>query len=193
MALIDISLETDRMIMKIIDSRYTDRVLKFFDNNRDHLEKWEPSRNSDFYTMSYIRNMLKAEMKEMLIGRTFRMWLFLKKDKKLRKIIGSVALNNIVMGAFRSCHLGYRMDGEMSGKGYMTEAVDMLKRLAFAEMGIHRIEASIMPDNAASLRVVEKLGFKYEGTSPNYLRINGKWCDHVHMVKRNLDMERNQT
>lgn len=192
MALTDISLDTDRLVMKIIDTRFTGRILEFFDKNREFLEQWEPVRAVDFYTPSYQRNMLKADMKEMMGGRTFRMWLFEVDDVKFQRVIGSVALNNIVMGALRSCHLGYRMDEKMAGKGYMTEAVDMLTNLAFSEMGIHRIEANIMPSNAASLRVVEKLNFKYEGISPNYLRINGRWEDHVHMVKLNKDMERNQ-
>lgn len=71
----------------------------------------------------------------------------------------------------------------------MTEAVEAVVNHAFQELHLHRIEANIMPRNRASLRVVEKLGFRNEGVSREYLKINGKWEDHIHMVLLNEEME----
>ena len=70
----------------------------------------------------------------------------------------------------------------------MSVAVEMLIKYAFEELGLHRIEANVMPKNKASLRVLEKNQFINEGTSKYYLNINGVWEDHIHMVKINYAM-----
>ena len=70
----------------------------------------------------------------------------------------------------------------------MSMAVEMLVRYAFEELKLHRIEANVMPRNAASLRILEKNDFVNEGLSKYYLRINGIWEDHIHMVKLNYSM-----
>ena len=80
--------------------------------------------------------------------------------------------------------MGYKLDAALCGQGYMTEAVQKLSEIAFKELGLHRIEANIMPRNAASLRVAEKAGFYREGLALKYLNINGVWEDHIHMVRR---------
>ena len=72
-------------------------------------------------------------------------------------------------------------------------AVGMLTRYAFEELGLHRIEANVMPKNKASLRVLEKNHFVNEGISKYYLNINGVWEDHIHMVKINYDMHTKST
>ena len=92
------------------------------------------------------------------------------------------------MGAFLSCYLGYKLDKDEINKGYMTEAVKKGVEVVFNELGLHRIEANIMPRNKASLRVVEKLGFYNEGLAYKYLKINGKWEDHIHMVLLNENL-----
>jgi ribosomal-protein-alanine N-acetyltransferase len=101
------------------------------------------------------------------------------------RIIGTVGFNNIVKGAFLSCHLGYKLDKDEINKGYITEAIQKGIDIVFNELGLHRIEANILPENKRSLRVVEKLGFYNEGLAYKYLKINGKWEDHIHMVLLN--------
>lgn len=71
----------------------------------------------------------------------------------------------------------------------MTEALKKGIETAFGPLGLHRIEANIMPKNKASLRVAEKLDFKNEGLSTKYLKINGVWEDHIHMVLLNEEIE----
>ena len=70
--------------------------------------------------------------------------------------MGSIGLNDVVWGAFCSAFLGYKLDAAYTGKGYMTEAVRLVVEYAFTQLGLHRIEANVMPRNTASLRVVEK-------------------------------------
>lgn len=175
---------TKRMTLKIIDDTYTDQVLAFVVRNKDFLKEWEPIRTEDFYTYSAQQDILRDEAETMERGLLRKFWLF-----RDGRIIGSVALSNIVRGAFQSCYMGYRIDEQQQGKGLMTEAVEAVVNHAFHELRLHRIEANIMPRNQASLRVVQKLGFQNEGISRKYLQINGKWEDHIHMVLLNEEME----
>lgn len=88
-------------------------------------------------------------------------------------------------GAFQSCFLGYKLDGALCGRGYMTQAVEACTRFAFGPAALHRVEANVMPRNTASLRVLKKCGYRPEGLARRYLRINGAWEDHIHMVRLN--------
>lgn len=74
-------------------------------------------------------------------------------------------------------------------QGLMTEGIQAVIIYAFEELQLHRIEANIMPRNKASMKVVQKLGFYEEGLAYKYLKINGVWEDHFHMVIRNVTME----
>ena len=116
----------------------------------------------------------------------FRFYIILMEQPS--KIIGVIGLNNVVCGAFCSAFLGYKLDKDYVDNGYMSMAVKMLTKYAFEELGLHRIEANVMPKNKASLRVLEKNQFINEGISKYYLNINGVWEDHIHMVKINYAM-----
>ena len=83
----------------------------------------------------------------------------------------------------------YQRNKDEINQGYMTEAIKTAVDYAFKELNLHRIEANIMPKNKASLKVVEKLGFINEGISKKYLKINGSWEDHIHMVLLNEELE----
>jgi ribosomal-protein-alanine N-acetyltransferase len=75
--------------------------------------------------------------------------------------------------------LGYAMAERCNGRGWMSEAVGLVLGVAFTRLQLHRVQANAMPRNMASLRVLEKNGFRREGYSPRYLCINGVWEDHV--------------
>ena len=91
---------------------------------------------------------------------------------------GFINLNEIVMGAFRSAYLGYYGMLSFARTGLMTETLRATVNYAFNDLGLHRLEANIQPDNLASIALVRRVGFKQEGFSPRYLRINGEWRDH---------------
>jgi [ribosomal protein S5]-alanine N-acetyltransferase len=94
------------------------------------------------------------------------------------EIVGQVSLNNIARGPFQSATLGYWIGAPYARKGYMSEAITLAVDLAFATLGLHRVEANIIPRNTPSINLVKKLGFRYEGTAERYLRIAGVWEDH---------------
>jgi ribosomal-protein-alanine N-acetyltransferase len=180
-------LYSKRLVLKVLDQRAAKEVLKFTQKNQDFLAEWEPKRDPDFFSLKAQRKLLINEGVRIKNGQLYKVWIY--KVNEPNRIIGSISLNNIVRGVFQSCHLGYRIDEDEQRKGYMTEALQVVINYAFNELGLHRIEANIMPRNKASLRVVEKLGFYHEGLAPNYLKINGAWEDHIHMVLRNKEME----
>jgi ribosomal-protein-alanine N-acetyltransferase len=93
-------------------------------------------------------------------------------------IVGSANLSQIFRGNFRSCYLGYQAGAPFAGQGYMTEGVGLVLRHAFGTLRLHRVEANIQPDNAASIALVRRLGFTLEGVSRRYLKICGRWRDH---------------
>ena len=93
-------------------------------------------------------------------------------------LVGAVNANEIVRGAFHSCFLGYYGFAGGSGGGRMTRGLGLVLDELFGPMGLHRAEANIQPGNAASRRLVERLGFRLEGFSPDYLFIDGAWRDH---------------
>ena len=99
-------------------------------------------------------------------------------------IVGVVNLNEIVLGVFRSAYLSYWGYAGFGGRGLMTEALREAVRFAFDELGLHRVEANIQPDNTRSIALVRRAGFAKEGFSPGYLFIDGAWRDHERWALR---------
>jgi len=91
---------------------------------------------------------------------------------------GQISLGSIAMGSLRSAVIGYWVAQGVAGRGVTPSAVAMVLDHAFSTLALHRVEINIRPENAPSLRVVEKLGLRYEGLRKNYLHINGQWTDH---------------
>lgn len=174
--------ETDRLILKVLDKNYAELVFEYYLENKEFLKDWEPTKNKEFYTIFYHEEQLDKDLVEIENYNSLRLWIFKKDDTK---IIGCVSFSNIVRGVFMSCHLGYKLDKDEINKGYMTEAIKKGIDIIFNEFELHRIEANIMPRNISSLKVVEKLGFHNEGVAYKYLKINGEWEDHIHMVLLN--------
>ncbi len=88
-------------------------------------------------------------------------------------------LSQIFLGDFRSAYLGYFGFAPYEGNGYMTEGVALVLRTAFRDVGLHRVEANVRPENERSIALLGRLGFRREGYSPRYLKIGGRWRDHV--------------
>jgi [ribosomal protein S5]-alanine N-acetyltransferase len=94
------------------------------------------------------------------------------------RIVGVINLNCIVRGFLQSAYLGYCIGATFARRGYMTEGMQLAAQVAFGELGLHRLEANIQPENLASIALVRKNGFRKEGFSPKYLQVYGQWRDH---------------
>jgi ribosomal-protein-alanine N-acetyltransferase len=107
---------------------------------------------------------------------TYRYWLIERRAD--RAIVGAVELSQIARGNFRSAYLGYQIGAPFARRGYMREALATVLTQAFGRLRLHRVEANIQPENAASIRLVRGLSFRREGLSRRYLKIRGRWRDH---------------
>ena len=103
---------------------------------------------------------------------------FLVKRIRDGVICGVVNLNIITYEALCGAYVSYFGVASQAGKGYMKEGLSQVIKHAFDELGLHRLEANIQPENLASIALAQSTGFRYEGYSPRLLRINGEWCDH---------------
>ena len=171
--------ETDRLYLRILKPNYAREVLEYYKRNHNFLNEWEPKRPKDFYTLSYQKRQLSYEYNMFKDSKSVRLWIFKKEDNKL---IGNICFSNIIMGNFKSCFMGYKLDKDEINKGYMTEAIKEAVQIIFEDFGLHRIEVNVVPRNERSLKVMKKLDFEQEGYSKRYLEINGKWEDHVHFA-----------
>jgi ribosomal-protein-alanine N-acetyltransferase len=177
-----LELLTERLRLKVIGPDFARQSLDYYVRNRDFLSEWNPTPSADFYTLPYHQARLRIELELMQEDRLARFWLFKREDAAYTTAIGNLAFNNIVRGAFQSCHLGYQLDQREINQGLMTEALRSAITFAFDELKLHRIEANVMPRNLRSSRVLTKLGFVEEGLARQYLKINGVWEDHIHYV-----------
>lgn len=183
----DLKFETQRLVLRILNKADAPALLDYFKRNASFLEPWEVLRDDSFYTIENMETLIADDLAGLKAGHTLRFWI--TKREEPGRIIGSVALSNIIRGVFQSSFMGYRLDEKEINKGYMTEAIREMVRIAFDKLKLHRIEANIIPRNKRSIRTVEKAGFEYEGISKKYLKINGVWEDHIHMVILNEDVE----
>ncbi len=103
---------------------------------------------------------------------------FLVRVRETGAAAGMVNINSIIRGRYQGASLGYAAFAPSAGHGYMAEGLTATLRYAFTELRLHRLEANIQPANKASLALVQRLGFRYEGLSPAYLYIDGGWRDH---------------
>ena len=142
--------------------------------NRGWLEQWEATRPADAPPghQSY-RSMLRDLRAQTREGRCLPFALTVDD-----RFAGQVTVSNIVAGSALFASIGYWIDQQHAGHGYMPVAVAMAVDYCWEQVGLHRIEIAIRPENAASLRVVEKLGFPEIGYAPKFLHINGAWRDH---------------
>jgi ribosomal-protein-alanine N-acetyltransferase len=95
-----------------------------------------------------------------------------------RAILGFLNLSQIARGSMQSAYLGYAIGKPFADQGYMREGIEIVLRVAFLDLRLHRLEANIQPGNRASMALAAGAGFQREGFSPRYLKISGRWRDH---------------
>jgi ribosomal-protein-alanine N-acetyltransferase len=153
-------------------------LLDYYIRNEEHLRSFEPARDKNFYTIEVQRKILLESYRHLMSGISSDLGIYIGD-----KLIGKVKLSNIVYGVFKSGILGYSIDRDYQGKGYMREAVNLILDYAKNYLDLHRIEASVLVDNDKSKGVLLGCGFEEVGINRKYLYINGKWRDHITFAK----------
>ena len=146
--------------------------------NVEWLKPWEGTLPPNTAHPSELPNsfsaMVRRQRREAQLG-TLLPWLITVDEN----LAGQITVGGITYGSQRGAYIGYWIDRDHAGRGIMPTAVAMAIDYCFQHLELHRIEINIRPENAASLRVVEKLGLRNEGLSPKYLHIDGAWRDHL--------------
>ncbi|MFJ1703420.1 GNAT family N-acetyltransferase [Kitasatospora sp. NPDC088346] len=147
--------------------------------NRDWLRRWEATvppapAGTPAGTRPTYRQMVRYLRNEAAAGRMLP-FVVLYRDQ----LVGQLTVGGITWGSMCSANVGYWIDETAAGRGIMPTAVALAVDHCFRTLGLHRIEVCIRPENRPSRRVVEKLGFREEGTRPRYLHIDGDWRDHL--------------
>lgn len=146
------------------------------EESRRFLAPWEPTWPVDDLTRAAFKRRVKRYHREVRDDVGLPLFLFRIEDEQ---ILGGLTLSNIRRGVTQSCSLGYWMGERFAGHGYMSEAVRLVIPHVFGTMKLHRLEAATMPNNARSIRLLEKAGFGREGFARQYLLIDGRWQDHI--------------
>lgn len=171
------TIETARLILRAPEPALAFAVADYFARNHGHFTPWDPPLSALHGHCAFHAASL-AEQRSLFDAGTGWIW-WLSPHDALDRVIGSVNLSNIVRGSFHGCNLGYGIDALQQGRGLMTEALAAAIGAAFAPgANLHRIQAAVRPENARSLAVVQRLGFRDEGLARDYLYNGGQWRDH---------------
>ena len=157
--------------------------------NKEWLSPWEatlpviPESSAAFSPLVKSRSfyeMVRSINAEARAERSFSFLIW-----RGESLIGQITMGGVMQGAMRGAHIGYWIDKNYANKGYTTAAVELLTQFGFSELGLHRIEINVRPENLASCKVAEKAGYHFEGFRPQFLHIDGAWRDHNCYVRVN--------
>ena len=165
------ALQNDRVFIRRVESRDRKRIVTLAKESVSFHTPWISAPTTNQIFRLYMRRVHRTDHEG-----------FVCCLRESKQIIGVFNLNNIVRSAYMSASLGYYVFSQYQNQGYMTEGLQKVVEIAFTELGLHRIEANIQPENDRSKELVKRCGFEYEGTSKALLYINGQWCDHERWV-----------
>jgi len=156
-------------IAKMRDSKPLEKLIL---GNRSWLRPWEatnPGAPNSFDVRSQLRGLIRQLDDES--GMPFVI--------EVQGVVqGQLNVANIMYGSVSSAVIGYWVSPEVAGRGVAPTSVALVTDYLMNQVGLHRVEIDVRPENTASLRVIEKLGFRYEGIKQRYIHINGDWRDH---------------
>jgi ribosomal-protein-alanine N-acetyltransferase len=142
--------------------------------HREFLAPWEPFRSDGYFTDDGQLLIVEEALRQHAQGSTLPHVILAD-----GRIVGRITLSTIVRGPFLSASLGYWVAPDVNGRGVATAAAGDMARIAFGELGLHRLEAGTLRHNTASQKVLLRNGFHQYGVAPRYLKIAGEWRDHV--------------
>lgn len=168
---------TERLVLRPAQVSDAAVVAAFLRDNQDHLNRWSPAPPPEYLTEAWWARRLEAEAADRAADRGVRFLLATPDDPA--GMIGWAHFSTIVRGVWHCANLGYALGAGHEGRGYMVEGLRGAIAEMFGPRNLHRIQANYMPANARSAKVLRTLGFKVEGYAYDFLRIDGRWEDHV--------------
>ncbi len=180
------ALQTARMVVRPPEEADAEAVATYFLNNREFHAPWSPVMTEEFFTLPYWKGRIAEVPRQIRREERFSFFMFagdeLRQDLASgseRLICGHAQLSGIMRGPAQFCFLGYALAECGEGRGLMEEALRAIIDYAFDKLKLHRVQANYMPHNRRSGKLLRKLGFVPEGYARDYLKIAGKWEDHI--------------
>ena len=176
---LDVKLDAKRVVLRAPRATDIAELRALLIRNAEHLRPWSPSPPPGTNPAGFteLGRSIARHRRDWKAGSGYVFILQLRVPRE--PIVGRIALTSVTRGPFQSAQLGYWMDSGHVRRGLMSEAVDATLAFAFDRLGLHRLQAAVMPTNQASRAILQKRGFREEGYAERYLRIAGKWEDHV--------------
>ncbi len=166
---------TKRLVLRVENESAATEVLKLYQRNRHNFELFEPTRPSNFYTVDYHTTMLKREYKAYSLGTFLRYYIY--KASNMTRVIGAVNFNLFRNEGFLYAEIGYKLDALYQGQGLAYEACVAGIETIVKDYCVTRIDARIHPDNAASIKLAESMGFVPTCFEPASANIMGQTVD----------------
>ncbi|MEO3944158.1 GNAT family protein [Gorillibacterium sp. CAU 1737] len=179
----------EEIFLRPLERKDAEALLQLRLASRSNYESFQPAREDAYYTLSSQKEEIEEGLFAAEQGTDYTFGIFRGPEEELA---GRIRLSAVHRGVWQNANVGYFVGVPYQGLGCGTEAVKQAARFAFLEAGLHRLQAAVMPWNHASLRVMEKAGFRREGLAERYLRINGIWEDHVLFALTAEELERDE-
>jgi len=170
-----VSIRGEKCYIRTFQEKDAQSLTGLVSRNKYFWSTYEPLQRPEYYTVDAQYKKIQESLYLMDSKREFTFGIY---ELRTNNLIGHIALYAVKRLPYSSAFVGYAMDEIYIGKGIVTEAVKMVVRFAFEQVGLHRVEAYVSTQNSASIRVLEKSGFQREGLLRKLLYINGQWVDH---------------
>lgn len=178
---------TERMILRLPDPQFAEVAADFFLRNKEEFEKYEERKAEEFFLPEFQKIWLEIQRQKAEQGEWYSFYLFDREEPD--RLIGTLSISQVQKDNGGSAVIGYRIDKMRQRQGLGYEAASAGTRIGFEELNLQKMTADVMPENLASLRVLEKCGYQKQGYSKEHFKINGQWEDHIHMVSERADKE----
>lgn len=172
-------IKTERLILSVPNTHQSESMRDYFSKNKEYHALCQPRRRDEFYSLKRISERISAGQTNFERGNEIWLLIQLRDGERATKIVGDLAFSQLARGPFQAAYLGYKLDQDHVGKGYMYEALQSALAHMFEEQKMHRIMANYSPANLRSAAVLKKLGFVVEGYARDYLYLNDRWEDHI--------------
>lgn len=176
LSLPDISLTAKNIYLRPPARQDADVWLALRAQNAQRLKKLEPRWPKDGLTRAFFKRRLARQIQDWNDDLGYPFLIFSKTDKKL---LGGVNINHVCRGAAQYATLGYWLDKKAEGHGYMSRALHLIQNFSFGPLGLHRLNAAVLPGNTRSINLLKRAGFEEEGFAIQYIQIDGEWRDHI--------------
>ena len=182
-----LSVSTKRLILSVYKPSASSAVTDYLVRNRAFHKQYSQQHKDKYFTVSEQKVFLRSDLHMFIRNEMVPFWITKPDDPD--RIIGRISFYSIIGGCMNSCFVGYHIDENEQGKGYMTEALLAGCDFMFKYYRLHRIEADVMPHNERSIAVATKCGFEKMGLNLRFMEIDGSYKDHIMFVKLNSDVE----